>query len=56
VRVVALEQALNDGIPVADALTHLSTIDFTNDQKASAPTRQRLAGVALTRALKGMIP
>ena len=50
-RVPALEAALGDG---GDALPHLSAISFSGDTKASAATRQRLAGVALTRALEGM--
>ena len=55
-RVPALEQALDAGVDVASALHHLSAIDFTGDVKASAATRRRLAGVALTRALQGMTP
>jgi hypothetical protein len=35
-------------------LTYLDQIDFTDDLKANHTTRQRLAGVALTRTLKGM--
>lgn len=53
VRVHALEQALTEGGPKA-ALDHLSQIEFSDDHKANATTRQRLAGVALTRALDGM--
>ena len=55
-RVPALEQALDSGADVASALHHLSAIEFSGDVKASAATRQRLAGVALTRALQGMTP
>jgi hypothetical protein len=47
---------LDAGVDVASALHHLSAIDFTGDVKASAATRRRLAGVALTRALQGMTP
>ena len=53
-RVPALEQALDQGTAISAALHHLSAIDFSGDVKASAATRQRLAGVALTRALQGM--
>jgi carbon-monoxide dehydrogenase medium subunit len=55
-RVPALEQALDGGTDVASALHHLSAIEFSGDVKASAATRQRLAGVALTRALQVMTP
>lgn len=54
VRVAALEAALPDGLETA--LPHLDTINFTDDLKASAATRKRLAGVALKRALEGMTP
>jgi carbon-monoxide dehydrogenase medium subunit len=52
--VPALEAALSDGADIVDALKHLSAIDFSDDTKANAATRQRLSGVALTRALEGM--
>jgi len=51
IRVSALEQALPD---LAAALPHLDAIPFEGDLKASATTRQRLAGVALKRAIAGM--
>lgn len=54
VRVPALEEALGNNTEMKVALTHLGDIEFTDDPKASAATRQRLAGVALTRALEGM--
>lgn len=54
VRVPALEDALGNNTEMKIALTHLGDIEFTDDLKASAATRQRLAGVALTRALEGM--
>lgn len=53
-RVPALEDALSHNTALQTALTHLGEIDFTDDLKAGAATRQRLAGVALTRALEGM--
>jgi carbon-monoxide dehydrogenase medium subunit len=53
-RVPELEAALSDGSDILDALHHLSGIDFADDTKANAATRQRLAGVALTRAIEGM--
>lgn len=49
-----LEEALDGGETLAAALPSLSGIDFLDDAKASAATRQRLAGVALTRAMEGM--
>jgi hypothetical protein len=42
------------GDDVEAALSHLDEIEFSDDVKSSAATRQRLAGVALTRALEGM--
>jgi carbon-monoxide dehydrogenase medium subunit len=54
-RVPDLEQALSVGT-LQDALEHLDRIEFADDQKASAKTRQRLTGVALTRALEAMTP
>lgn len=53
-RVPDLEDALNGADDLQSALKHLNGIDFTDDLKASAATRQRLAGVALTRAMEGM--
>lgn len=50
-RVPSLETALANG---EDPIPHLSEIDFAEDTKASASARQRLAGVALNRALAGM--
>lgn len=55
-RCLPLETALDAGTPVSDALSHLSELDFSDDPKASAATRQRLAGVALRRALAGLAP
>ena len=54
IRVPALEDAMNSGSDLPSVLTHLSDIEFADDLKASAKTRQRLAGVALTRAIEGM--
>ncbi|MFT6025727.1 MAG: CO/xanthine dehydrogenase FAD-binding subunit, partial [Ascidiaceihabitans sp.] len=51
-RVPALEDAMGDDVEAA--LSHLDEIEFSDDVKSSAATRQRLAGVALTRALEGM--
>jgi carbon-monoxide dehydrogenase medium subunit len=53
-RVPALEAALEAGQDIAAAIGHLSEIEFSDDSKASAATRRRLAGVALTRAIEGM--
>jgi len=53
-RVPDLEQALEQQDDMASVLEHLGNIDFTDDLKANHTTRQRLAGVALKRALKGM--
>ena len=53
-RVPALEDALNSTGDLQTALTHLSGIDFADDLKANAATRQRLARVALIRAIEGM--
>ncbi|MFZ3581793.1 FAD binding domain-containing protein [Loktanella sp. DJP18] len=55
-RITALEKAISAGTPVQDALTHLADVDWTGDLKASSATRQRLAGVALGRAIGGMRP
>jgi CO/xanthine dehydrogenase FAD-binding subunit len=52
VRVAALEDTVGDDLE--KALAHLDEIEFTDDGKANAATRQRLAGVALTRALEEM--
>ena len=53
-RLPDLEQALEQQDDMASVLEHLGNIDFTDDLKANHTTRQRLAGVALKRALKGM--
>ncbi len=53
-RVPELEAALARQDDIGAVLTHLDHIDFTDDLKANHTTRQRLAGVALKRALKGM--
>ena len=53
-RVLELEAALTRQDDMKAVLTHLNQIGFTDDLKANHTTRQRLAGVALTRALKGM--
>lgn len=53
-RLPTLEQALDTNPDIQSAIHHLSAIAFTGDVKASAATRQRLAAVALTRALQGM--
>lgn len=53
-RVPSLDAALSTDANVAGALQHLSEIEFSDDTKATAATRQRLAGVALTRAIEGM--
>ena len=54
-RVPELEVALEKKDDFSSVLVHLDRIDFTDDLKANYKTRQRLAGVALNRALKGMI-
>jgi carbon-monoxide dehydrogenase medium subunit len=54
-RVPELEVALEKKDDFSSVLVHLDRIDFTDDLKANYKTRQRLAGVALKRALKGMI-
>mgnify|MGYP002629480825 FL=1 len=54
-RVPELEVALEKQADFSSVLEHLDSIDFTDDLKANYKTRQRLAGVALKRALKGMI-
>jgi carbon-monoxide dehydrogenase medium subunit len=54
IRVPELEAALTRQDDMKEVFTHLNQIDFTDDLKANHTTRQRLAGVALTRALKGM--
>lgn len=54
-RVPELEQALEQKDDIESVLTHLDRLNFTDDLKANSTTRQRLAGVALKRALKGMI-
>jgi carbon-monoxide dehydrogenase medium subunit len=56
-RLRTLESALSnapDGAAVQAALPLLDGIEFNGDTKASAATRQRLAGVALTRAFAEM--
>lgn len=50
-RVPGLEAALDAG---DDPLPHMKGIEFASDIKASAETRQQLAGVALKRAMEGM--
>jgi len=53
-RVPKLEAALEQNEDITSVLAHLNSVDFTDDIKANHTTRQRLAGVALKRALKGM--
>lgn len=54
VRAAALEDALARGDNMETVLTHLNDIEFTGDLKASEATRQRLAKVALARAIERM--
>lgn len=54
VRVSELEDAMMRNDKLQTVLSHLNRIDFTDDLKANAATRQRLAGVAFTRAIEGM--
>ena len=53
-RVPELEQALEQKDDITSVLKHLDSVDFTDDLKANNTTRQRLAGIALKRALKEM--
>ncbi|MDT2074416.1 MAG: FAD binding domain-containing protein [Planktomarina sp.] len=54
IRVPAVENALARGDGMDTVVTHLNDIEFSGDLKASKITRQRLAKVALGRAIEGM--